>query len=140
MAEDNIVSIDKMLEKFKTELEFKTYCQIQFKTISKLNKSIKEKDEEITHLKELLTKSTPLLDVSDSGILTETSHEEQICRTQLKRLRDVSMTRELTLEETKKAEIFAKLLSGSIKIEDKKNEQAVKNMSSEDLIKLVDGK
>jgi uncharacterized coiled-coil protein SlyX len=141
VADNNeVISIDKMISKFKTELEFKTYCEIQFKTITKLNKAIVEKDAEIEHLKSLLVKTSPLLEVSDSGILTESTDEEQICRTQLRRLRDLSMSRELTLEETKKAEIFAKLLNGNIKVKDDKDETTVRNMSSEDLLKLVDGK
>ena len=137
MADDNnIIGIDKMIEKFKSEAELKIYCNIQFKTITKLNKSVREKDEEITHLKELFAKSTPLLS-NDSGILTETTDEEQICRTQLRRLRDVSMTRELTLEESKKAEIFVKLLKGQIQVKEEKDETAVKNMTQAELIELV---
>lgn len=139
MADDNIISVDKLIEKFKSEAELKTYCNIQFKTITKLNKSIQEKDEEITHLKELLAKSVPLLDKSPEGIITESTDEEQICRTQLRRLRDQSMNRELTLEESKKAEIFVKILKGYTVTKDDKDKESVKKMTSEELIKLVDG-
>lgn len=138
MADDNnIVSVDKLISKFKTETELRTYCDIQFKTITKLNKQIQEKEEEIAHLKQLLEKSTPLLSKTEEGILIETTDEEQICRTQLRRLRDVSMNRELTLEESKKAEIFVKLLKGQIQVKENDDEAAVKKMSPAELIALV---
>lgn len=138
MADNNIVNIDKMIAGFKTESELKTYCNVQFKTITNLNKKLKEQEQEIEHLKTLLEKNAPLLSISESGILTETTDEEQICRTQLRRLRDQSMNRELTLEETKKAEIFVKLLLNQINIKDNEQEHSIKNMSSADLLKLVD--
>jgi predicted RNase H-like nuclease (RuvC/YqgF family) len=145
MAQDDnsIVSIDKMIEKFKSESELKAYCNVQFKTISNLNKKIKDKDEEIEHLKQLLEKNTQLYTASPEGIITESTDAEQICRTQIRRLRDQSMNRELTLEESKKVEIFAKLLLQQNNKKDSADEDQIKKMSPEELIKLVkmdDGK
>lgn len=138
MSDNDVINIDKMIAKFKTEVELKTYCGVQFKTIEKLSKKLKEKEEETEHLKTLLEKNTQLMSVSESGVLTDTTDEEQICRTQLRLLRNQSMNRELTLEESKKVEIFVKLLLNQIKIKDDEDVTKVKNMTSADLLKLVD--
>lgn len=139
MADNNeILSIDKMIEKFKTTTELKTYCGVQFKTITNLTKKLKEKEEEVIHLKTLLEKNVQLMTVNESNVLVDSTDEEQICRTQLRRLRDLSMARELTLEESKKAEIFVKLLLNQINVKDDADEGNVKSLSTAELIKLVD--
>ena len=59
---------------------------------------------------------------------------------QLNILRDRSIEGELTLEESKKVELFAKLLL-QLRNPEKKEESKVKSMNSDDLLKfvLVDG-
>jgi len=139
MSDNNeVVSIDKMIEKFKTQTELKTYCGVQFKTITNLTKKLKEKEEEVAHLKTLLEKNVQLMTVDASNVLVNSTDEEQICRTQLRRLRDLSMARELTLEESKKAEIFVKLLLNQITVKDEEDGKNIKNMSTAELIQLVD--
>ena len=139
MADNNeVVNIDKMIEKFKTQTELKTYCGVQFKTITNLTKKLKEKEEEVEHLKGLLEKNVQLMTVDASNVLVNSTDEEQICRTQLRRLRDLSMARELTLEESKKAEIFVKLLLNQITVKDEDDNKNIKNMSTAELIQLVD--
>lgn len=132
---DNIVGIDKMIEQFKSESELKAYCNVQFKQILKLKKDMQIKEDEIVHLKDLLSKSTPILQQTEEGVISEVSHSEQISTMQLKRLRDVSMQRELTLEESKKVEIFTKIVMQLQKKSVDENE--IEKMSPEDLLKLV---
>lgn len=101
-------------ENFKEVAEVKAHLAAQQKVITNLSKQIQEKDKEIAHLKDLLEKSTPILNTDPSySVATEgllTSDEEVIIRTQLRLLKQQAMTDQLTLEETKKFEIYNKAL------------------------------
>lgn len=101
----------EMHDQFKEYAELKAFSEAQNKTIIDLTKKINQKDEEIVHLKAILEKSTPIIASDKTPAQTLlTDDEESICRMQLRKLRDISMSRELTLEETKKVDIYAKLL------------------------------
>lgn len=106
--------IDKMAEGFKTLTEIKAYSAAQYNTIVKLNAKIKDLNDEITSLKNILSKSTPLLESDAQGLIInpfEMSNEEMICLVQLNRLKVISDDRLFTKEESQQLDIFTKSLN-----------------------------
>lgn len=76
-------------------------------TVDNLLQTVESKDAEIAHLKQLLTGSAPQLDIASKFLL---SNEQIISEQQLDRLRQISMQRELTLDEAKRVDIFTKIV------------------------------
>lgn len=102
---------DKMFEQFKSFAELQEYTVAQYNTIIQQSKKITQLESEISHLKKLVTQTTPLIEGrSDSSPHLITSDEEAIARLELRKLRDSSMGRELTMEEARKVEVYSKLL------------------------------
>jgi hypothetical protein len=132
--------IDKMLEQFKDMGSLQKYAEAQYKTILSLSRRVKVLEEENVELKDLLEKSTPLLNEEKKNFVSyqveASSDEEMIAKVQLARMKEISMDRELTLEEAKRVEIFTKILANkgsnsSIAIQTQK-------MNSDDLLKMLD--
>lgn len=132
--------MDKMLEQFKDFASLQKYAEAQYKTILSLSKKVKTLEEENVELKDLLEKSTPLLDEEKKNFVAyqveASSDEEMIAKVQLARIKEISMDRELTLEEAKRVEIFTKILTtkgsnSSISVQ-------TKQMGSDDLLKLLE--
>lgn len=132
--------MDKMLEQFKDFASLQKYAEAQYKTILSLSKKVKTLEEENVELKDLLEKSTPLLDEEKKNFVAyqveASSDEEMIAKVQLARIKEISMDRELTLEEAKRVEIFTKILTAkgsnsSISVQ-------TKQMGSDDLLKLLE--
>jgi len=118
-------SIDKMSKQFKDISEIQSYCDAQYATIISLSKKINELEAKNKSLEELLANSTPIVKekAADIQLLSQGTDEETICRLQLKLFKDrVLAGDELTLEETKRVEIYAKLLL-AIRTGDKKAEE-----------------
>lgn len=90
--------------------ELKAYSDAQTKTIIEMSKKLNEKDQEILHLKKLLEGSSPLIREKRDLTKFEANDQEYICRTEINKLRDISIERELTLEECKKLDIYSKIL------------------------------
>jgi hypothetical protein len=133
-------SMDKMLEQFKDISSLQKYAEAQYKTILSLSRKVKVLEEENVELKDLLEKSTPLLNEEKKNFVAyqveASSDEEMIAKVQLARMKEISMERELTLEEAKRVEIFTKILvnkgsNSSISIQTQK-------MNSDDLLKMLD--
>jgi len=106
----NINEISKDFADYAALLEF---CTAQQATILSISKQLVSLETKNKHLEDLLSKTSPLLVKEQSEPLTEmflSSDEESICRMQLQKLRDVSIERELTLEESRKVEIYSKIL------------------------------
>ena len=131
---------DKMLEQFKDVVSLQKYAEAQYKTILSLSRRVKVLEEENVELKDLLEKTTPLVDEEKKTFTTyqieASSDEEMIAKVQLARMKEISMDRELTLEEAKRVEIFTKILANkgsnsSIAIQTQK-------MNSDDLLKMLD--
>lgn len=110
MAKDNLISIDSLIKQMKTDEELRTYCNSQYQIIVKLQKKTAELEEKNRHLEELL-KNSGNLPVSSREILLNPDNDEQIAREQLQLLKIQSSQRELTLEETKRFEVYAKFLN-----------------------------
>lgn len=133
-------SIDKMLEQIKDFASLQKYAEAQYKTILSLSRKVKVLEEENVELKDLLEKSTPVLNEEKKNFIAyqveASSDEEMIAKVQLARMKEISMDRELTLEEAKRVEIFTKILntkgsSSPIMLQTQK-------MDSEDLLKMLD--
>lgn len=121
--------------------ELQQFCEAQQKVIIQLNKKIQKIESEKNHLEELVKKS-PVTLFGDKAISLDSdmATEEAICVMQIKRLEEVSLGRELTLEETRKLEAFSKILA-TFRNGTKTAENKTKNIPTEQLLKLkvVDG-
>ena len=106
-------SIDKMSAQFRDMAELQAYCSAQYQTIITLTKKINDLETKKKQLEEMLMNSTPIIkeNSSELQLLSQGTDEETICRIQLKILKDKCLQGdELTLEESKRAEIYPKLL------------------------------
>lgn len=106
------MSIEKMMEEYKTVVELQAFAEAQFKTIQELSKKAKRLEEENTKLLKQVDSLNPdnkKEEFDYSKFLTSTD-QETISKIQLNRLKEVSFDRELTLEEAKRVEIFTKIL------------------------------
>lgn len=131
--------MDKAILQYKELSQLQEFAEAQQKTIIQLSKKIQKIEEERDHLKTLLESSVPLIkrEGEQSGEKFLTSAEEAICVMQLEKLRDISIGRELTLEETRKVEVFSKVLNiarNAPKTIEIKNKQ----LSNEELLALVE--
>lgn len=125
-----------MIDTFTDFAELKAFSQAQSKTIIELSRKNKEQSDEIIHLKKLLEGSVPLLKEKSSLIKVEGNDQEVLCRTEISKLRDISLERELALEEAKKLDIYSKILQNlsnptkTVKIQNE-------SVSTADLLSIV---
>jgi hypothetical protein len=102
---------DEMLKDFKTLTELKRFSKEQHQTILQLTNQIEQLKKENESLKK--SSGGEVVRASSGPVIAGPvydNHEENICRMELKKLHDLSLDRALTLEETKKVEIYTKLL------------------------------
>jgi dsDNA-binding SOS-regulon protein len=134
------MSFQKMFQDFKDDVELRAFAEAQYQTILELSKKIQKLEEENSHLKQLLENSTPVLEEQKKELLgfnLDASNEEIIATIQLNKIKQISYDRELTLEETKKVEIFSKILAGLKSKTTKQEEAKPEALSNEDLMKLL---
>jgi hypothetical protein len=139
-------SIDKLAEEYaSTDNDQQAYNKALSSTIISQTKEINNLKRETEKLakenERLLMENAQLkaLAPQEQGQFA-TSDEETICVVQLAILKNTALTRELTLEETKKTEIYVKTLK---EIRGKKvmavdEEEKVEKLSNEDLLKLME--
>jgi sulfur transfer protein SufE len=134
------MSFQKMIASIQDVEDLKSFAESQYKTIVDLSKKLSRLEEEKKSLEKLVENSVKQQSPRDPNDKTfeEVSDEEVIARTQLKLLRDVAIERELTLEETKKAETFTKLLLNIKGIDKKEKNDSLKKLNDEDLLKLLE--
>lgn len=123
--------LDKMMEQFKDLAELQTFAEAQSRTITTQSRRIQELEARLASISQGAAPS--VIDPS-----SEIKDEEIIAREQLRRLRDISAERLLTLEETKKTETFHKILESCVKKEEK-DVIDLGNTSTEDLIAQLTG-
>ena len=133
------MSFKKTIEQYRNMEDLQLFAEAQNSTILQLSKKIQKLEEERDHLKKLLESSVPLIKEEGKGGAEKflTSAEEAICIMQLDKLRDISSGRELTYEESKKVEIFNKILI-SVKNMPKTIEIKNKQLKTEELLALVE--
>lgn len=134
------MDIKKLIENYKTYEELTFFVESQFKQILNLTKKIKELEDQNTKLKTEkklavvpndapVPGTTPNLKVLDDA--------KTVSQVQLRMLKDIAFERELTLEETKKLEIFNKILNQAVD-KDKPLKVDAKVLKDDDLIKLIE--
>lgn len=118
----------------KDEVSLREFTQAQHVTIVQQSKKILQLEQEVVHLKSLLTQTAPLIEISD----LEISDEETIARTQLRLLRQESLIRQLTLDEIRKFDLLTKNL---LACTNKKTRDVTptKNLDSGVLLKELEG-
>lgn len=133
-------SIDEMMKSFADTAELQSFCEQQHKTILELTRKIDKLNEKNKQLEDLLQQKTPVLvgeysPIVKAGSIDE-AYEENICKMELKKLHDLSVERALTYEETKKVDIFTKLL---LAINQKPKGQIIdtKRKDTDELLRLV---
>lgn len=136
-------SIDQMADNYvKDERDEKAYMRALNATIVSLNKEINGLKKEIEKLagenEKLLMENAQLKALNPSSGDFSTTAEETICLVQLEMIKNQAMTRELTLEETKKSEIFLKMLQSIRGKVAQKEEDKVEKLSNEDLLKFME--
>lgn len=138
MSDNN--SIDRLADQYTdTDSDAKAYQKAQASTIVAQTRQINEirkKLEEISRQCEILTiENTKLKALAPaSGLEATIADEESICLVQLALINNMSMQRELTLEETKKTEIYSKVLQSIRGKKPEEKEQSIGNLSNEDLL------
>jgi len=136
------MSIDSMFKETKELSDLKAFSDAQQKTIVQLTKKIKQLEEEKEELRILLQDNKPIENKIENKPPTIaekflTSDQETICRIQLMKLREIALDREMTLEETKKVEIFSKIIA-SIENAPKTIKIDTKSLDSGDLMNLLE--
>lgn len=108
---NNLKSLRTIADHKKELAKLEKENRAAYKTIDKLIADNKKKEEEIDHLKKLLEDSVPVL-VEDKKpqetISFNITPEETIAHSQLRRLEETAMKRDLTLEETRKYDLLVK--------------------------------
>lgn len=121
----------KELEESFDEAAMQQMIESQHKTITELCKLNEQYKLEIEHLKKLLTEGSSIINLDPSQL----KPEEIIAETQLNMLKEASFNRSLTLEETKRVEIFHKILQTRYKTAVK--DPQVGAMTADELMKLI---
>ena len=126
----------------KSFSELQEYSDTQFRTIVELKKQLENAKEEIKALKKMLENNVshiaPLTVGNVSNIAPlGISNEQLICETQLVLLKDRSISRELTLEEAKKFQIYTTILTEIHKNNKEVPDLTVQKLSDDELLKLV---
>lgn len=136
-SENKTQGVIALLDQYKDEKSLKSFAEAQLKTITQLTKRVKELEDKNAHLQKMLEDGTPLLrgegSIQTEGLLT--TDEEAIVTIQLNRLRDVSLGRNLTLEESKQLDVYYKILN-SIRNQPKTIVLKTKNLTTQELIAL----
>lgn len=131
--------VDKMAEELKTFAELQVYSNSLFQTVTNLNKKINELEEKNKELQKILESNLILIgtDKDIKDLFLNIEDPEAIALMQLKLLRNMSIERELTLEETRRFEIYCKILDN---IEIKRKEkvaQVQQSLSNDDLLSAI---
>ena len=135
-------SIDKLAEVYATDEEdAKAYQKAQASVVVNLtrqNNELRKKIEEMSEQLEKLTIENTKLKALGNGTEIEKGNDaETICLVQLALLNNYSMQRELTLEETKKAEIFTKTLILLRGKQEKQEVNTIGALSNEELLEAM---
>jgi len=135
------MNINELVKEFESIEEIQSFAKQQFKQILDLSKKINELEEERNHLKELLQNGVPLIapkeDLPENNNLIITNDAKTIAEIQLKRLKDTAFTKELTLEETKKVEIYSKIINAD-ELKPKTIKAVAKTLDDKELMKLIE--
>lgn len=133
---------NKILDSFSDVEDLKEYASSQYKTIITQSKKITELERKSEILETKLADAEKRVSVSNALSVDQPegqSDTETACVVQIAMLKGLAMNRELTLEEVKKLEIFAKtlqMMKGKIVAEDK-NKSGGSRLTTEQLMALA---
>lgn len=143
MSEDKKEVTQKIVDTFTEIEDLREYSNSQYKVIVSQSKKISELERKLESTESKLAKSEQTNTVNGALVIDQTggtnSDGETICMIQLALLRAAAMNGELTLEETKKVEIYVKTLQ-VIKgkgTEDKKPKDTGRALTNDELIALM---
>lgn len=132
------MAIDKTILQYKELSQLQEFAQAQQTTIIQISKKIQRLEEERDHLKTLLESSVPLIKTSPEGVTQNAEADsEYICSIEIAKLKNITQERELTYEETRKLSEYFKILN-QINIRNPKQEKEVKDLSNDNLLKLIE--
>lgn len=129
-------SVNQIYGEIKSEEEMRSFMEAQHKTINQLTEQLRESELKIKQLEDMVSAQTPLVGAEPKNN-EYSSDEEFIAREQLKYFAGIAADREFTLEETKKVDIYAKLLL-SLTMKEKKPKSELTSMSPAQLLKFVE--
>lgn len=134
---------NKILANFESVEDIKEYASSQYKTIIQQSKKITELERKTEVLEVKLAEAEKKIAVSSSLSIEQPegqSDTETVCVVQIAMLKGLAMNKELTLEETKKLEVFAKTLQmirGKPTGEADKKKEAGTKLTTEQLLSLA---
>lgn len=105
-----MAATNKMIEQFTTLPDLQAFAIAQQKTLMEITKEKSVLQEKVKHLEKLISSAVPVIGGGNKPIDFSSNDEEAIAREQLYILKQMSSERELTLEETKRVEIYSKIL------------------------------
>ncbi len=136
--------VDQMTEIYSdTDADLVALSKAQSKTIVSQSKEITQLKKMKEQLEEEVKKlSTEVITLKATGGVApgqqfNTTSSETICVVQLAMLEQLAMNRELTLEESKKVELFSKVLRDERGKVEKKEEETPAKLSNEELLKAM---
>lgn len=141
------MNIDKLVEQFRNFDELKVFCNSQFQQIAQLSKKNKDlEDSNIALKKQIKSNNSKEMAIdfnkASSIILSPQGRGPEdaciIAQVQLKLLKDLSFERELSLEESKRVELFNRILTDPTKEKDKPLKADITVLNQADLLKLVE--
>jgi hypothetical protein len=143
MSEDKKEVTQKIVDTFTEIEDLREYSNSQYKVIVSQSKKISELERKLESTESKLAKSEQTNTVANALSTDQTGGSNDdgttICLIQLALLRAAAMNGELTLEETKKVEIYVKTLQ-VIKgkgTEDKKPKDTGRALTNDELILLM---
>jgi hypothetical protein len=124
---------EQLTKKDSSKAELKAFAEQQYKELVKLLEINKKLEEEVVHLKKMVTSNDSFL-IKTPQILT---NEELICIEQIRLLKVSSELGPLTLEECKKFSEYVKTLK-SIRSKEQDKDAPLKQYSTDELLKMVE--
>lgn len=141
MNKDN--EINKVIQDIIEFEDLQRFASAQYNTLIIQSKKIHKLEEELEILQTKLQKKEAETNIQVVDITNDRVNDaETTCLVQLALLKNKSMLGELTLEETKKVEIYAKTLNliRTKKSEDNDDKEIAKATDTASLLKLLDNK
>lgn len=126
---------DKMINQFTNFEDLQAFAKAQQKTLIDLTKKLKTSEDKVKHLEKLVEGAVPLIN-PPAKVDFSANDEESIAREQLYLLKRVSSERELNLEETKRVEIYSKILM-ALKGKQKDITPPSRSLSNEQLMAAI---
>ncbi len=135
VSDKKVQTIESLEEGFS---ELQNYSDAQFRLVIQLKTDIARLESENKSLKNMLESNITKLDFNVLDLGIGIGNEQLICETQILMLKDLAVTRQLTMEEAKKLQIFTDVLL-KYKKPTKEDPYSVEKMSPAELLKIVSG-